>query len=432
MKMLRLTILAIATLLLSVPLTSGVASAQAVLEPPTITVQPHSTETGYYGPSQPGYQLYWSEATADGPLVGQWQVSTDAEATWSDIPGETFPGSDEVYAEYDGPVTPDNHRYRYRIEWTNAGGTTTSNVVGAALHYVIVTEDPQDTTVAEGDTARFAVTADSGTGYGTKWQVSDDGGQTFTDLGPFGPNSIEITEADRSLDGNLYRAVVEDAGITATSAAARLTVEPLPPRVPSAPTEMTATQSGPSQVTVAWQAPADEGSEPVAGYSVTFDDETTTYPADAREAVFDLVLPGAYDATVLATNAVGDSVAAQASVQVTLPPGDDTDDGEPDEGGDGDGNEDDGDADGGADDDDADEDGADDDGHERTADDDGDVANDSDDRDGDAAVDDNAAERVDAEGPAPAQLPATGGGADLLLMGVTCIAVGMRLRRQLS
>jgi hypothetical protein len=82
------------------------------------------------------------------------------------------------------------------------------NITTRALPTVLT--HPINRTIAMGQNTTFATTA-TGTGITYRWQVSDDGGTSWTDLTNIAPYSgtttatLNITNAPLSLDGNLYR-----------------------------------------------------------------------------------------------------------------------------------------------------------------------------------------------------------------------------------
>lgn len=99
-----------------------------------------------------------------------------------------------------------------------------------------------------------------------------------------------------------------------------------PWELPSAPRGATATQSGPRQVTVRFDAPADEGSSSVVGYVVGLSgpdsDGHEEFPAETREVVIDDLDPATYDLRVLAVNeeGAGEPVDLQVTVRATAAP----------------------------------------------------------------------------------------------------------------
>ena len=84
------------------------------------------------------------------------------------------------------------------------------------------TSNPSSTTVCEGATASFTVAVTGSPSI--QWQVSTNGGGSFSDLAGETANSLSFT-ASASQNGNQYHAVVTNSCGTATSNAATLTVQ---------------------------------------------------------------------------------------------------------------------------------------------------------------------------------------------------------------
>src|SRR5205823_3387364 len=93
-----------------------------------------------------------------------------------------------------------------------------------------ITTQPSNQTVTAGANATFTVAASGAPAPTYQWQVSTNGGSTFTNVSNAAPYSgattatLTITGTSASLTGNQYRAVATNSVGTATSAAATLTV----------------------------------------------------------------------------------------------------------------------------------------------------------------------------------------------------------------
>ena len=86
-----------------------------------------------------------------------------------------------------------------------------------------VTTQPTDQIVAAGVPATFTAAA-TGTGVKIQWQVSTDGGQTFTVVRGATRATLTIRKTTSAMNGNLYRAVFTNAVGMTESATAILTV----------------------------------------------------------------------------------------------------------------------------------------------------------------------------------------------------------------
>src|SRR5205085_2532112 len=86
-----------------------------------------------------------------------------------------------------------------------------------------VTSSPSSLTVTSGQTASFSAAATGSPAPTVQWQVSSDGGATFTNVP--GATSTTLTfAADMSQNGNFYRAVFANSTGSVTSSEASLTV----------------------------------------------------------------------------------------------------------------------------------------------------------------------------------------------------------------
>ena len=128
------------------------------------------------------------------------------------------------------------------------------------------------------------------------------------------PGTYTVTVTATNLDG----------ATSPLAASGALTVEAVPPSpdgtVPSAPRNLSVTQTGPRQVTVRFDAAAHPGSSPVTGYSIGVSSSTAAggdvYPATVRTQVFDDIDPDTYLFSVRAFNAVGGGPFTEATVVV--------------------------------------------------------------------------------------------------------------------
>ena len=105
-----------------------------------------------------------------------------------------------------------------------SGGTVTGSLSGGRpLTTPSISQQPQSTTVTEGNAAEFSITASAAETY--QWQHSTDNGSSWTDIS--GATSADYTTetTTTSMDGYQYRCVVKSAsGVSVISQAATLTV----------------------------------------------------------------------------------------------------------------------------------------------------------------------------------------------------------------
>jgi CSLREA domain-containing protein len=184
-------------------------------EPPAITTQPSSLA------ACAGSSVEFSAAAAGSPTPNvQWQVSADHEASWTDIGGATSATLALT------PQTGDDGN-EYRAVFTNPEGTATSNPATLTVQPgPAVTTDPITQAVAAGQTASFTASGENATGL--QWQVSTDGGSTWSDVpGATGPRLTLTAQAGD--DGSRYRAAFTNGCGTVYSQPASLFVGTSPP-----------------------------------------------------------------------------------------------------------------------------------------------------------------------------------------------------------
>jgi len=87
-----------------------------------------------------------------------------------------------------------------------------------------VTQNPASVTITEGDPVTFTAAASGEPTPSVQWQVSTDGGVTFTNLAGATSTTLTFTTA-LTENGYEYRAVFTNRVGTATTSAAVLTVE---------------------------------------------------------------------------------------------------------------------------------------------------------------------------------------------------------------
>ena len=159
----------------------------------------------------------------------QWQLSTDNGVTYNNIGGATT-SSFTVTA-----VTIGMNGNRYRCVVTGTCGLLNSNAaILTVLTAINITSNPANQTICEGTNTSFTVAA-GGSGISYQWQVSTDGGTTYTNItngGVYGgatTATLTVTAATPSLNNNRYRAVVTNGTCTpGISAGAILTVNTFP------------------------------------------------------------------------------------------------------------------------------------------------------------------------------------------------------------
>ncbi len=204
----------------------------------------------------PSTQLVYG-FTADGhittlnPLTGEVAVGAIIAGLPADGPGFGAVFADatgKLYAFHNSTgrfykIDPVSSSASFMSTSTPSGSNDGANCVTATICDIELTQpDPQMQTTQVGTPASFTVTA---AGTGTliyQWQVSTDGGATWTNLAPGGAtdangtysgaatDSLSLTPSTTAWDGYQYRVIVDsDSDIcTLTSAIGTLYVKPLP------------------------------------------------------------------------------------------------------------------------------------------------------------------------------------------------------------
>lgn len=201
----------------------------AVTVAPVVTASP-TDQTA----AEDAVATFTSTASGQPAPTTQWQVSTDDGVTFADIDGAVGTSLDVVAVR----AASGN---QYRAVHTNSTGEVTSDAAAlTVLPRAVVVAEPTDQAVVAGGTVTFTARSDDPTAT-IQWQVSTDGGLTFSDLP--GEVSTDLSfVATPSQNGYLYRAVFTTAGGTTVTEANLLTVSAAPqapgdtePVVPTGP-----------------------------------------------------------------------------------------------------------------------------------------------------------------------------------------------------
>ncbi|MEQ1675318.1 MAG: hypothetical protein ABL876_01375 [Chitinophagaceae bacterium] len=161
----------------------------------------------------------------------QWQVSTDGGATFNNVTnGGVYSGATTATLTLTG-VPPTFNNYRYRVVVTNGSctpGTSTAAILTVNTFPIIVTA-PQNATICEGGSPTFSVAATTAVGVLTyQWQVSTDGGTTYTNIAGATAASFAQTAVPLGQNGYRFRVIVTAGCGSVTTSAAVLTVNALP------------------------------------------------------------------------------------------------------------------------------------------------------------------------------------------------------------
>lgn len=203
-----------------------------VVQPPAITGQPSAATTCVGGNAT----FTVSATPAVATTTFQWQLSIDNGATWNNLSNVApYSGVTTATLTITG-ATAGMHNYRYRVV---VGGqcppqpvTSASAVLNVNVPPAITT-NPSSLTRCLGTSATFNAAASVSSGnasFSYQWQVSVDGGVTYSNVAGATSASYTIASVTQAMNGNRYRCVVSVApcATAATTTAATLTVLPLP------------------------------------------------------------------------------------------------------------------------------------------------------------------------------------------------------------
>ncbi|MBL7748196.1 MAG: T9SS type A sorting domain-containing protein [Chitinophagaceae bacterium] len=155
-------------------------------------------------------------------LVYQWQSSSSCSGPWTNVTGGTSACL---------TVSSITSNTAYRCVVSNGCGSPVTSACATAtvVTTVSVTTQPNSQTVCEGGGVNFTV-AGSGSGIVYQWQLSTDGGSSWSNISGATMNTYVISSATIAMNNNRYRCQLSNATCTTPgiSNAAILTVNTLP------------------------------------------------------------------------------------------------------------------------------------------------------------------------------------------------------------
>lgn len=159
-------------------------------------------------------------ATADGNAITyQWQVSTDGGITFTDIPSANA----NTYTISSVGAAQNGNRYRLVVTGCN-GPVTSPEALLTVSNQASITQQPANTPACNGGTATLNVTA-LGSQLTYQWQVSTDGGVTYTDVPGATQPTLTLNSISTGMNNHLYQVVIgSNCGAAVTSAASLITV----------------------------------------------------------------------------------------------------------------------------------------------------------------------------------------------------------------
>jgi hypothetical protein len=194
--------------------------------PPQFTTQPVDVSTS------PSTTATFTAAATGSPTY-QWQVSSDSGVTWTDLTAVSPYSGITTGTLTVNPTTLGLNGLQYRLGATNAIATSYSTA--ATLSVATPTapsfsSHPSSVAVAAGANPSFTVVATGSPTPTVLWQVSTDGGATFTNMTDVPPytgsatSTLAITNAPHQYNNYRYRAVATNSVSSVNSNPAVLTV----------------------------------------------------------------------------------------------------------------------------------------------------------------------------------------------------------------
>jgi hypothetical protein len=185
---------------------------------PLITTQPSSSN------AVSGSSVTFAAAAATAGASVQWQLSTDGGHSWSDISGANSPS-------YTFTAAVGENGYEYRAVFTSRGKSTPTSAaaltVSPAEVAPAVTLAPTSQSVVAGARATFTASASGSPAPSVQWQVSSDGGASWSAV-PGATSTAYSLTATMAQSGYSYRAVFTNAAGWANTNAVTLTVSTAP------------------------------------------------------------------------------------------------------------------------------------------------------------------------------------------------------------
>ncbi|MFN8289308.1 MAG: DVUA0089 family protein [Chitinophagaceae bacterium] len=199
----------------------------AVNTPPAITVQPAAPAA----PVCPGFNVNISVTATGSLLTYQWQRSTDNGTTWVNVVDDivTHMGTTTSTLTVVNPsVAQNGHRYRVIINGFCTPAVTSNSTTLVIATPPTITTQPANVTTCVGLNATFSVVPGGVPAPNIfQWQVSTNGGVTYTNLTTGGSytTTLTLTSVTAAMSGNRYRVIITNScGQTITSNAGILTV----------------------------------------------------------------------------------------------------------------------------------------------------------------------------------------------------------------
>ena len=258
---------------------TGTASnvATATTATPTVTAPGAPTGLTATADGQTTIDLEWTAPTNTGgaPITGyQIEFSTNSGSSFSNLVANT--GSAATTYSHTGLTA--GTRRDYRVSAINSAGSGSASTAANATTATATAPDAPTGLSATADgqtTIDLEWTAPTNTGgsaiTGYNIEISTDGGTTFSDLVP-NTSSTSTTYAHTGLTGGTTRhyrvRAINTVDVGPPSNVANATTAASTSTAPGAPTSLSATADGPTNIDLSWTAPANTGGATITGYNI--------------------------------------------------------------------------------------------------------------------------------------------------------------------
>ncbi len=262
----------------------------ATTTPATLTVQygPTTTPPNVIHAATDSQVTLTVDATGNPAPTVQWYTSTDQGMTWTAISGAT-----SATYTFTTPSTPGSALYDAVL--TNPLGKVTTPVTKVTwVIPPVVSLEPTSETVDGGTVTTFTAAATGTPAPHVQWQVSTDDGTTFHNI-PFATTDSLTLTARAYENGEEFRAVFSEPGITVMTTDATLTVDFGPSVIHQPKSQIVATgsqvtltaeASGNPAPTVQWYTSIDQGITWIAITGATSDSYTYTASTTPGSALY--------------------------------------------------------------------------------------------------------------------------------------------------
>lgn len=162
-------------------------------------------------------------ATFDGEQGSSYELQAVAfETDMDDVPNGTYSGTITLYVGYTKDATVqfgDKANVELNTLTPYTVDVTLENTLGLS-----VAIQPQSADINEGEIASFSIVAEGGATKAFQWQVSTDGGTSWSDIAGATDATYTTQKTTMDMDGNQYRCVVTSGQVAIESDPATLIV----------------------------------------------------------------------------------------------------------------------------------------------------------------------------------------------------------------